>query len=63
MPEALVAYLTTQTNVVAAVEEGRESVVSASQWLLSQVVPFFANSSATFVFATRAWYLRKETVR
>jgi SAM-dependent methyltransferase len=59
-PEALVAYLTTQTNVVAAVEQGRESFESASQWLLEQVRPYFVNSNATFVFETRAWYLRKE---
>jgi SAM-dependent methyltransferase len=60
--EELVAYLTTQTNVVAAIEQGRESVESANQWLLEQVRPFFANVSATFVFVTRAWYLRKEAV-
>ena len=61
--EELVAYLTTQTNVVAAVEVGRESFESANQWLLEQVRPFFAKASATFVFVTRAWYLRKEAVR
>jgi SAM-dependent methyltransferase len=60
-PEALVAYLTTQTNVVAAIEQGRESLESAGQWLLDQVHPFFANTTATFVFATRAWYLRKQS--
>ena len=32
-PETLVAYLTTQTNVVVAIEQGRESIESASQWL------------------------------
>jgi SAM-dependent methyltransferase len=62
-PEELVAYLATQTNVAAAVEQGRDSVASASQWLLEQVRPFFANTNATFVFVTRAWYLRKESVR
>jgi SAM-dependent methyltransferase len=62
-PEELVAYLTTQTNVAAAVEQGRESYESANQWLLEQVRPFFTDSSATFVFLTRAWYLRKEAVR
>jgi len=62
-PEALVAYLTTQTNVVAAVEQGRESLESAGQWLIEQVRPFFAKTSAAFIFSTRAWYLRKEVVR
>jgi SAM-dependent methyltransferase len=61
-PEALAAYLTTQTNVVAAVELGRESFTSANRWLLEQVRPFFTESMATFVFATRAWYLRKKVV-
>lgn len=59
-PEELVAYLTTQTNVAAAIEKGRESIDSAHQWLLKQVRPYFAEARATFVFATRAWYLRKE---
>jgi hypothetical protein len=62
-PEALVAYLTTQTDVMAAVEQGRESIESASQWLLEQVRPFFSDASATFVFVTRAWYLRKYAIR
>lgn len=57
-PEKLVAYLMTQTNVVAALEQGRESLESAYRWLHRQVSPFFANDRATFVFSTRAWYLR-----
>lgn len=56
----LVAYLTTQTNVVAAVREGRESLQSANRWLLKRVTPYFSAEEATFVFATRAWYLTKE---
>lgn len=59
-PEELVAYLATQTNVAAAIDQGRESLESATQWLLDQVRPYFANTNATFVFRTRAWYLRKE---
>ncbi len=63
MPEELVAYLVTQTNVTAAVKQGRESLESASQWILKQVRPFFASEKATFVFVSRAWYLRKQSVR
>jgi SAM-dependent methyltransferase len=59
-PEELVAYLATQTNVVAAVERGQESFESAGRWLLQQVRPFFAGKTATFVFGSRAWYLRKD---
>ena len=36
-PEELVAYLTTQTNVAAAFEQGRETLESAYQWLFEQV--------------------------
>ena len=56
----LVAYLTTQTNVVAAVREGRVSLQSADKWLLEQVTPYFSAEKATFVFVTRAWFLTKE---
>ncbi|UCG24252.1 MAG: class I SAM-dependent methyltransferase [Chloroflexota bacterium] len=62
-PEELVAYLATQTNVSAAVQQGPESLESASRWLLEQVQPFFASEKATFVFVSRAWYLRKQAVR
>jgi len=58
-PEELVAYLTTQTNVVAAVERGQESLESAGRWLLEQVRPYFADETATFVFGSKAWYMRK----
>ncbi len=59
-PEALVAYLATQTNVKAALDEGRESLQTDRRWLLAQVRPYFAGvENATFVFRTRAWYLRK----
>ena len=62
-PEELVAYLVTQTNVVAAVEQGLESYESAKQWLLEQVRPYFTAARATFIFVTRAWYLEKEIDR
>jgi SAM-dependent methyltransferase len=62
-PEELVAYLCTQTNVAAAIRLGRESIESAIQSLLEQVRPFFSGAAATFVFVTRAWYLRKGSER
>lgn len=58
-PDQLVAYLITQTNVVAALQNGRETVESARKWLLEQMNPFFDKDIATFVFSTRTWYLRK----
>jgi len=59
-PEQLAAYLTTQTNVVAAIEQGQVSLESAHDWLLSQIQPYFSGTAATFVFNTRAWYLKKQ---
>lgn len=61
-PEQLVAYLCTQTNVIAALEQNRESLDSATKWLLAQIHPYFVDSRATFVFRTRAWYLQKRDV-
>lgn len=55
----VVAYLATQTNVAAAIRDGRETLESASGWLLGQVRPFFSATNGRFVFVTRAWYLRK----
>jgi SAM-dependent methyltransferase len=61
-PEELVAYLSTQTNVVANLDQNRESLESTTGWLLDQVSPYFAKSRATFVFRTKAWYLKKRAV-
>ncbi len=61
--EELVAYLTTQTNVVAAIDQGHESLESVKEWLHDQVRPFFVDARATFVFGTRAWYLKKQAAR
>jgi len=62
-PEELVAYLTTQSNVIAAVDGGGETLDVAQTWLLDQVRPFFEAAQATFLFGTRAWYLRKLAAR
>jgi len=62
-PEDLVAYLTTQTNVIAALDAGREKLDNAYSWLLDEVRPFFGDSVGTFVFRTIAWYLQKEGAR
>ncbi len=49
-PAELVAYLTTQSNVIAAVEGGREDIPAASAWLLSEVTPLFPGENAAFPF-------------
>jgi len=50
-PETLVAYLLTQSNVIATVEQGDEGIQSVADWLLGQVGPMFTSANATFEFA------------
>jgi len=57
-PEQLAAYLMTQSNVIAAVEQGGETAENAHAWLLDAVAPFFASTTATFPFGGEIWYLR-----
>ncbi|BAS26859.1 class I SAM-dependent methyltransferase [Limnochorda pilosa] len=57
--EELAAYLSTQTNVVGAVEAGSEALESVLDWLMDQLRPMFPRASATFVFRGRIWYLQK----
>lgn len=56
------AYLTTQSNVIAAVEQGSESIEAVYQWLAAELSPFFTAESATFAFGGYVWYLQKEKV-
>ena len=58
-PEALADYLCTQTNVAAAIREGHETAESARAWVLAGIRPYFPGAEGTFIFNTRAWYLRK----
>ncbi|MCP4643685.1 MAG: class I SAM-dependent methyltransferase [bacterium] len=58
-PEALAKYLTTQSNVIAAVDEGRQTLAEVFEWLVGQVCPFFVAQSGTFEFGGRIRYLRK----
>lgn len=57
--DQLAAYLTTQSNVVAAVEEGNESLDSASNWLVESLKPMFPGPSATFLFGGSILYVKK----
>ncbi|MGH7570676.1 MAG: class I SAM-dependent methyltransferase [Gemmatimonadota bacterium] len=57
--ERLVDYLVTQTNVIAAVEEGEEDIDEVRRWLLRELAPFFGNrESRRFVFEGPVWILR-----
>jgi SAM-dependent methyltransferase len=57
-PEELVRDLITHSNVIACVEEGRESVADVSAWLLEAVRPLFPGPNATFLFGGEIWYLQ-----
>lgn len=57
--EQLASYLTTQSNVIAAVEQGTESIEDVYNWLTSQLAPLFAAPTATFPFGGSIWYLQK----
>jgi len=60
--EELSAYLTTQSNVIAAVEQGTDTIEDVYRWLVSQTKPYFQSTKATFVFGGSIWYLQKGAV-
>lgn len=60
-PAGLVAYLVTQTNVIAAVEGAGEPLEDVRRWLLDEVTPLFGGRpDAAFRFHGPIWYLRAE---
>lgn len=58
--EELVAYLLTQSNVIAAVEQGTEEIEDAYGWLLQELEPLFPSQQGTFLFGGYIWYLMKK---
>jgi hypothetical protein len=56
--EKLTAYLMTQSNIIAAVEQGVETATSVQAWLTSQITPYFTGAVPTFMFAGYIWYLQ-----
>ena len=58
-PPQLVAYLLTQSNVIAAVEQGREPIEDVARWITQEVSPFFSERAATFPFGGSIRYLRR----
>ena len=57
--EELAAYLTTQSNIIAVVEQGSESIESIYQWLVDETRVFFPSTRAMFLFGGYVWYLQK----
>lgn len=59
-PEQLAAYLTTQSNIIAAVEHGTENFDSIQAWLDASLAPLFPAPQCTFNFGGHIWYMAKK---
>lgn len=59
--EQVVDYLTTQSNVIAAVERGEESLADVREWLEREMAPLFPVGTTTFEFGGMIDYLRKQS--
>ena len=57
--DELVRYLTTQSNVIAAVDEERESLGDVEGCLTEALAPLFPAPRGTFRFGGPIWYLRR----
>jgi SAM-dependent methyltransferase len=58
--EELANYLTTQSNVVVAIERGIGSLQEIHGWLVDSLSPLFDVPTGTFRFGGAIWYLRKQ---
>lgn len=57
-PEELANYLMTQSNVIAAVEQGSESLQDVHAWLLESADSLFVSPTGSFIFGGEIWFLR-----
>jgi SAM-dependent methyltransferase len=57
--EALARYLMTQSNIIAAVEQGTERSEAVYSWLLRELTPLFPSANGTFVFGGYLCLLQK----
>jgi ubiquinone/menaquinone biosynthesis C-methylase UbiE len=57
--EELVSYLMSQSNINAAIEEGRETEVTVRRWLTDAQARFFEGSRRTFFFEGTIDYLQR----
>jgi SAM-dependent methyltransferase len=59
--EGLINYLTTQSNVIAAVEVGGEDIIEVKLWMRENLKPLFGDlKEATFLFHGPVWYLKNK---
>ncbi|HTB63811.1 MAG TPA: class I SAM-dependent methyltransferase [Opitutales bacterium] len=57
--EQLVGYFLTQSNVIAAVEQGSERIDDVATWIDRSVAPFFTEPTRAMQFGSDLWFLRK----
>jgi ubiquinone/menaquinone biosynthesis C-methylase UbiE len=58
--ETLIDYLVTHSNVIAAVEGGKERIEDVRRWLFESISPYFGGrAETTLLFRGPIWYLRK----
>ena len=58
-PQALAAYLATQTNVIAAVEASELSFEAAERWIAAEVTPFLIGQTGRMKFSGEIRCLRR----
>jgi SAM-dependent methyltransferase len=58
-PTQLTGYLLTQSNVIAAVEEGAVPLADAADWILGGAGPLFRGPTGTMKFGGIIWYVRR----
>jgi SAM-dependent methyltransferase len=58
--QELTDYLMSQSNALAAIEEGRENEENARKWLMDAQASFFEGQRGTFLFEGSIDYLRRD---
>ena len=57
--EQLAAYLVTQTNVISAVETGKESLLAVTNWLINSVSPMFSGETERFTYDCQIQFFKR----
>ncbi len=57
-PEQFARQTITHSNVIAKVEQGRETLEDVSAWIVESVRPFFTGPTGTFLYGGDIWYLQ-----
>lgn len=60
--KVLVRHMTTQSNIIVAVEGNRRPLDDVRGWLYSSLDRFFVEREATFEFGGSIWYPQKSRV-